>query len=124
LYSDFKLAISNNDREYFLGSIVVISSEDRRSMVVDGQQRLATTLILLAAIRDFHDDYGDQKGARRLERSFILSEDYESEEDTPHLRLNDIDHEYFFRRVLLPKSNPDRGAKTPKKKPETVARPH
>ena len=108
LYTDLKLSITTNAHEYFLGSIVVIASQDGRSMVVDGQQRLATTLILLSAIRDFHDDNNDERGARILEREYILSPDYSSREDRPHLRLNETDHEYFLKRVLLPKSDPRR----------------
>jgi uncharacterized protein with ParB-like and HNH nuclease domain len=37
--------------EYFLGSIVTTNNQSPRAEVVDGQQRLAGT-ILLAAIRD------------------------------------------------------------------------
>ena len=108
LFSDITLAISNNAHEYFLGSVVVIANKDGRSMVVDGQQRLATTLILLAAIRDFHEDNHDAKSAGKLQRAYILSEDYESEEPSPHLHLNETDHDYFYKRVLLPKSDPRR----------------
>lgn len=124
LYSDLKLAIANHASEYFLGSIVVIPGEGGRLMVVDGQQRLATALILLAAIRDFHDNNRDENGARILERGFILSQDYDSREDRPHLRLNDADHEYFLTKVLLPKSNPRRSSKDVSKssKPSSHAR--
>src|SRR5215469_11171490 len=59
LYDDFEEAINKNAHEYFLGSIVVIKGADNKRFVVDGQQRLATSLILLAAIRDFHDQEGN-----------------------------------------------------------------
>ena len=109
LYSDLKLAITTGAHEYFLGSVVVIAdTKNGRSMVVDGQQRLATTLILLSAIRDFFDDNNDERGARILEGKYILSPDFDSREDKPHLHLNEIDHEYFLKRVLLPKSDPRR----------------
>src|SRR5258707_15262103 len=51
LYDDLTAAIDAQAEEYFLGSIVVIKQQDDRLMVVDGQQRLATTLILFGAIR-------------------------------------------------------------------------
>jgi uncharacterized protein DUF262/uncharacterized protein DUF1524 len=108
LFSDLTLAISKNVHEYFLGSIVVIGTKEGRSMVVDGQQRLATTLILLAAIRDFLEDNNDAISAGKLQRAYILSEEFGSSEPTPHLRLNEIDHDYFHKRVLLPKSDPRR----------------
>src|SRR5271163_4754408 len=45
LYDDLTAAIDALAEEYFRGSIVVIKQHDDRLMVVDGQQRLATTLI-------------------------------------------------------------------------------
>jgi hypothetical protein len=104
LYSDFQQAVAAKATEYFLGSIVVIPSDAGRLMVVDGQQRLATSLILLAAIRDFFDGAESERGTR-FEREYVLASPYKSKELTPHLYLNDRDHEYFYSRVLLPRSN-------------------
>lgn len=53
LYQDMQGAIANGEQEYFLGSIVVPQTTNGRPQVVDGQQRLATSVILLAAIRDY-----------------------------------------------------------------------
>lgn len=47
LLQDIGSAISKNENEYFLGSIVVARGTGDRPEVVDGQQRLATTTILL-----------------------------------------------------------------------------
>ncbi len=115
LYSDLSQAIAKNAPEYFLGSIVVIKSEDNRFMVVDGQQRLATSLILLAAIRDFFNEADPDRGLK-FEREYVLASPYKSKELMPHLYLNDRDHEYFFQRVLLPRSD-ERRTKREKEKP-------
>ena len=53
LFSDFANAIANNRATYFLGTIVLTKDEQGNPEVSDGQQRLATTTILLAAIRDY-----------------------------------------------------------------------
>ena len=103
LYDDLTAAVEANAEEYFLGSIVVIRQQDDRLMVVDGQQRLATSLILLAAIRDFLDGI-DAVTARKFERSYVLDDPYEAAKGRAHLVLNEKDDAYFFNRILQPKS--------------------
>ena len=53
LVSDF--IASDRSKEYFLGTIVLHKSESEL-VVVDGQQRLTSLLILLACLRDKIDD--------------------------------------------------------------------
>ena len=51
LFQDFANAIAKRV-SYFLGTIVLTGGKDNLPEVSDGQQRLATATILLAAIRD------------------------------------------------------------------------
>ena len=46
--------IENNmsESEYFLGTIVLTKKQDNLLEIVDGQQRLTTILLFMAAIRD------------------------------------------------------------------------
>ncbi|MCU1340696.1 MAG: hypothetical protein JWN92_119 [Candidatus Acidoferrum typicum] len=53
LYQDFSKAIDDGGGEYFLGAIVVVKGAMDKLEVNDGQQRLATSTILVAAIRDY-----------------------------------------------------------------------
>src|SRR5437870_5659533 len=53
LFHDFTKAISSSGTSYFLGTIVLTGRDEEVPEVVDGQQRLATITILLAAIRDY-----------------------------------------------------------------------
>jgi uncharacterized protein with ParB-like and HNH nuclease domain len=53
LLQDFAKAILEGDGSYFLGTIVTIPRAGGALEVVDGQQRLATTAIILSAIRDY-----------------------------------------------------------------------
>ena len=66
LWYDISEAYNNNqedseiDKNYFLGSIVLVKSADEKSFdVVDGQQRLTTLTILLCTIRDMFPDDED-----------------------------------------------------------------
>ncbi|WP_437223542.1 DUF262 domain-containing protein [Planctomicrobium sp. SH661] len=52
LFSDISDALAESRSAYFLGTIVLNVSKDIPE-VVDGQQRLATTAMLIAAMRDF-----------------------------------------------------------------------
>ena len=68
LYEDLARAISDGDQEYFLGSIVVVRTAATRFEVNDGQQRLATSTILIAAIRDYFLSSNDEKTASLIEQ--------------------------------------------------------
>ena len=87
--------------EYFLGSIVVVSAEDgRQTFVFDGQQRIATTMILIGAIRDQFLKFEADKTADKIERDSLFSEDRETNEETPHFILNSEDQTFFYDRVV------------------------
>src|SRR6266436_6553167 len=64
LWSDIlHAAKSGSDRGHFLGSIVYIATDDSsagftRWLLIDGQQRLTTLTLLLAALRDHIRDSG------------------------------------------------------------------
>jgi hypothetical protein len=109
LFNDLNNVISNNGSEYFLGTIVVSNQDENTTpRVVDGQQRLATTMIFIAAVRDYLDSQNDTE-SRKLEQIYMLSPVI-GESDMPHLSLNDRDRQYFTERILLPRSDPKRQA--------------
>lgn len=89
--------------EYFLGTVVLSGeSEDSRMTVIDGQQRLVTTSLLLAAIRDELRDRNHRKHTV-LERDYLLKETMESEGENPRLVLNAVD-DPAFRSIVLSES--------------------
>src|ERR1022692_1999811 len=53
LLQDLTKAIGDEQPEYFLGTLVTIPRSQDVLEVVDGQQRLATTAILLCEIRNY-----------------------------------------------------------------------
>ena len=60
LFQDFSRCIQNKQTSYFLGTIVLTKGKGDTLEVADGQQRLATSTILLAAIRDYFHLKGDK----------------------------------------------------------------
>lgn len=104
LFQDIATAIGEKEKEYFLGSIVVMNEPPNRPEVVDGQQRLATTSILLCAIRDYFYKNGDRTRADDIENKYLVKRDLRTQEKVPRLQLNESDHDFYQKRVL---SRPD-----------------
>ena len=100
LLQDFAKAIAAGDTgsSYFLGTIVTIPRIGSVLEVVDGQQRLATTAIMLSAIRDYLRKR-DTMIAESIDLEFLTVIDRVSRARVPRLRLNLDDNEYFRARL-------------------------
>ena len=88
LFDDFVDAMERKDQFYFIG-LMVFMREGERLRVLDGQQRLATTIIILAAIRAWfltNDSSGDT--AKSILTDFIGRADYGEAERSPKMSLN------------------------------------
>lgn len=110
LLQDFSNAIASENRTYFLGTIVLTQS-DNKWEVADGQQRLATTAILISAIRD-HLSGGspnEKEAAQKYTQNFLLEFDEISGEHVPKLRLNTEDNDFFVKDALLAPDAPGKG---------------
>jgi len=104
LFEDFGHAIDGGRSTYFLGTIVLTRGEGDLPEVSDGQQRLATTTILVAAIRDYFYLKDDVKRASAIENDFFKKTDYNTTETVPQLQLNVDDNEFFTKFIF---STPD-----------------
>lgn len=95
LLNDINDAIKNKEKEYFLGSIVVTGPAGQRYEVVDGQQRLTTVSLLIAAIKDIFDKDGDTEVVSSVKTEFLASTDRKTKEKEPKLVLNEVDNELY-----------------------------
>ncbi len=93
LFQDFARAMNNGD--YFLGTVVTIPRIDGTLEVVDGQQRLATTAILLAAIRDYLMGKNEALLVESINDEFLTGIDRTRRERVSKLKLNIADNELF-----------------------------
>lgn len=100
LFNDIKESIQSNREDYFLGSVVIARDQNAIDELVDGQQRIATTTILLVAIRDFLIKNNDERRANWIEQKFLFEQDFESLAILPKLKLNIEDNEYFIKNIL------------------------
>ena len=73
---------------YFLG-LIILTEEEKRKHVVDGQQRLLTITLLAACL--FHEAVrsGRSALADRIQADFLTSMDYETDLTEPRVRLTD-----------------------------------
>lgn len=89
-----------NQEPYFLGTVVLADGPDGRAMVIDGQQRLATASLLLAAIRDRCFAGGEEAAGTATQQTYLGRYDKVVKKDLPTLLLNTDDHDFYERRVI------------------------
>jgi hypothetical protein len=104
LFEDLAKAMDSDDQEYFLGTIVSIPDEDGVLDIIDGQQRLATTSILLSRIRAFL--LPTEPGIAKSLESFLSEFDRHQRTEANKLRLNLTDNDFFGKWLLSPELPP------------------
>lgn len=114
LFKDFSDAIRERNSEYFLGTVVLTTSKDGPHAVIDGQQRLATTSILICAIRNYFYSTGDTERGDTLHSEFLARKDRRDLTEIPHLKLMPGDNTFYERAILekpdgMPKAEDSKG---------------
>lgn len=84
--------------EYFFGSVVLVSGAGETLMLLDGQQRLATSTILLSAIRNVLQPT-DAESAEWIQENYLADYDPINERHIHKLRLNVYDRDFFERLI-------------------------
>lgn len=103
LFQDLGAAILEDNKAYFLGTIVLANSDEGQLLVADGQQRLATVTILIAAIRDYLASTGasnEKAAATKYEQQYLLEFDEHHNDFEPKLTLNIEDRDFFQKYIL------------------------
>ena len=100
-WGDLRSAFSDTAPEYFLGTLVLTrQASPPRDTIIDGQQRLATTSLLLAAIRDEFTDRTDKARANIVQRDYLSTSDLVTAADVSRLTLNSEDAYFFEQRIV------------------------
>jgi hypothetical protein len=122
LFQDLAKAMDANKSAYFLGTIVLTGGRGGMPEVADGQQRLATSTILLSAIRDYLYRSKDEILVTSVETDFLFTTVRETRTRSPKLTLNINDHTFFERTILSRPDSPDRTIGPKKESHERIAR--
>jgi hypothetical protein len=94
------------EQDYFLGLIVLLSPrEDNTWEILDGQQRLATTTMIYAAIREWLHASGLAEDAHTVQNDYIGVRTLGQARDRPRLTLNINDREAFQTLVVYREAN-------------------
>lgn len=101
-FEDIDRAMATHEPEYFLGSAVFSRSKGHFE-IIDGQQRLTTSSIALAAIRAWLILQNDSESTDRaglIAQEYLFSKDLETLEIIPKLTLGENDHEFYSKAIL------------------------
>ena len=94
-WADISKTFSGAISEYFLGSLVINNSQAPELVVIDGQQRLTTTAVLISALRSHLKAEDKTTLATLVEQDFLLKSDYRRQIFTPSLVLNKTDKTFY-----------------------------
>ncbi len=94
-WADVSRTFTEGIEEYFLGSIVINNSQPPDLIVIDGQQRLITTAVLIAALRSHLKAKDMTQLASLVEKDFLVKSDYRHQLFAPSLELNKTDRNFY-----------------------------
>jgi uncharacterized protein with ParB-like and HNH nuclease domain len=100
LLRDVSDAMRRNDADYFLGTVVLTKDASGQNAVIDGQQRLATVSILIAAIRDYFISKNDIKRSEEIERTYLARTELRELTQTAQLKLIESDNGFYENLIL------------------------
>ncbi|MGO4726943.1 MULTISPECIES: DUF262 domain-containing protein [unclassified Inquilinus] len=101
LFDDIEDAILKESGIYFLGLMVFLRSRPNILTVLDGQQRLATVVIVLSAIRAWLQQYSDHADdAAKIQEWFIGRSELGEKELQARLTLNAANSQTFSEYIL------------------------
>lgn len=104
LLRDFAREIDGSHSRYFLGTIVTIPRKGGILEVVDGQQRLAATSIILSCIKRYLKTL-EPDVAASIDADFLTTFSRSARSKVARLRLNTDDNEFF--RSLIADEDPE-----------------
>lgn len=102
LFHDIESSQNKSSPAYYIGMLVLVEpgGPSGRYQILDGQQRLTTLTLILAAVRDWCNENGLETDGNRLQSEFIGFSDYGQAEHDPRIVLNSNNREVFEQFVV------------------------
>jgi hypothetical protein len=100
LFQDVLDALDSDQEEYFIGLMVFMPAGNREFTILDGQQRLATTILILSSIRTWLRARDYIQDADQIQSTYIAARELGSQEYQPLLVLNQNNNRFFERYVV------------------------
>lgn len=101
------LSSNINSDAYFLG-LIILTSEEKKKVVVDGQQRIITLTLLAVAL--YHEAKNRDRIALadRLQSTFLRSIDYETDATDPRVTLSDAKDNFTLQYIIENGQSPEK----------------
>lgn len=100
LWLDIQETFDDSTEEYFLGTVVIDTSSSPNLTIIDGQQRVTTTTILICALKWHLLAANETELASLISQDFLTRPDYEHHSQQPNLELNLNDQDFFERYII------------------------
>jgi hypothetical protein len=101
LIDDVVAAVEQDSKVYFVGLMVFLGTDANNLIVLDGQQRLATAIIIFSAIRSWLNAYDQyQRDADDIQRDYIGRRELGGAEFKPKMTLNVANQQMFSDYVI------------------------
>ena len=100
LIADIDDAIQESEEQYFLGTVVLVESDEGRRLIADGQQRIATSTIILARVRDHLRSYDEEDDANDIQTKYLKSYIRKEKGERYILQMNSGDDVFFREKII------------------------
>lgn len=119
LFNDIINAKRKNSEQYFLGTVVLTNKDNFIKNIIDGQQRIVTTSILISAVRNYFSQKNDEARASKLREDYISNADLRTMNSSPRIIILPEDQSFYNEYIV---GFPNIGQRAPKNLSDTQKR--
>lgn len=119
LFKDIIDAKIKNSDQYFLGTVVLTNKDNSIKSIIDGQQRIVTTSILISAVRNYFSQKNDEARASKVREDYISNADLRTMNSSPRVLILPEDQNFYNEYVV---AVPDIGQRAPRNLSDTQKR--